>query len=146
MLSDKYRDKSNDTDIVNVLKEFWFTESKLPTNLKDDAENQLKFYAKQADRLEGPDKFPRIQNDMNLVAEVRKKLLAFPPHKRYYKRKVTEISKEVEGRFGEMSVDAILQRNGGDGGYLEGTVAVPARTRSRALSRWTRRFCCLPRN
>lgn len=125
MLSDKYRDKSNDTDIVNALKEFWFTESKLPATLKDDAENQLKFYAKQSDRLEGPDKFPRIQNDMNLVAEVRKRLEAFPPHKRYYKRKVTEISKEVEGKYGEMTVDAILQRNGGDAGYLEGVAAVP---------------------
>ncbi len=125
MLSDKYGDKSNDTDIVNTLKDFWFTESKLPVNLKDDAENQLKFYAKQTRRLEGSDKFPRIQNDMNLVAEVRKKLLAFPPYKRYYKRKVTEISKEVEGKYGEMTVDAILQRNGGDGGFLEGIVAVP---------------------
>lgn len=125
MLSDKYSDKSNDTDIVNALKEFWFTESKLPAGLKDDAENQLKFYAKQADRLQGVDKFPRIQNDMNLVAEVRKKLLAFPPHKRYYKRKVTEISKDVEAKYGEMTVDAILQRRGGDGGYLEGVVAVP---------------------
>src|SRR5215203_2071877 len=124
MLADKYRDKSNDTDIVNVLKEFWFAESKLPTQLKDDAENQLKFYARQTDRLGGPDKFPRIQNDMNLVAEVRKRLLAFPPHKRYYKRKVTEISKEVEGK-GEMTVEAILQRNGGDSGFLEGSVAVP---------------------
>jgi type VI secretion system IcmF/VasK family protein len=125
MLSDKYRDKSNDTDIVNALKDFWFAESKLPANLKDDAENQLKFYAKQADRLEGPDKFPRIQNDNNLVAEVRKRLQAFPPYKRYYKRKVTEISKEVEAKYGEMTVDAILQRNGGDGGFLEGVAAVP---------------------
>jgi type VI secretion system protein ImpL len=125
MLSDKYRDKSNDTDIVNTLKEFWFAESKLPETLKDDAENQLKFYAKQADRLEGPDKFPRIQNDMNLVAEVRKKLQAFPPYKRYYKRKVTEISKEVEAKYGEMTVEAILQRNGGDSGFMEGTAAVP---------------------
>jgi type VI secretion system protein ImpL len=125
MLSDKYSDKSNDTDIVNALKEFWFAESKLPDALKDDAENQLKFYAKQADRLEGPDKFPRIQNDANLVTEVRKKLQAFPPYKRYYKRKVTEISKEVEGKFGEMTVDAILQRNGGDSGFLEGATSVP---------------------
>ncbi len=126
MLSDKYRDKSTDTDIVNVLKEFWFVESKLPASLKDDAENQLKFYAKQADRFEGPDKFPRIQNDANLITEVRKKLQAFPPYKRYYKRKVTEISKEVEAKYGEMTVDAILQRNGGDGGFMEGSVAVPS--------------------
>lgn len=125
MLSNKYADKSSDTDIVNTLKEFWFTESKLPANLKDDAENQLKFYAKQASRLTGPDKFPRIQTDNNLVAEVRKRLMAFPPYKRYYKRKVTEISKEVEAKYGEMTVEAILQRNGGDGGLLEGTVAVP---------------------
>ncbi|HVE57373.1 MAG TPA: type VI secretion system membrane subunit TssM [Pyrinomonadaceae bacterium] len=125
MLSDKYRDKSNDTDITNVLKEFWFAESKLPESLKDDAENQLKFYAKQADRFEGPDKFPRIQNDANLITEVRKKLQAFPPYKRYYKRKVTEITKDVEAKYGEMTVDAILQRNGGDGGFMEGSVTVP---------------------
>jgi type VI secretion system protein ImpL len=125
MLSDKYRDKSNDTDIFNTLKDFWFTESKLPADLKDDAENQLKFYAKQSDRFEGPDKFPRIQPDGNLVTEVRKKLQAFPPYKRYYKRKITEISKEIEGKFGAMTVDAILQRNGGDGGFLEGGNGVP---------------------
>ncbi|MBS1794054.1 MAG: type VI secretion system membrane subunit TssM [Acidobacteria bacterium] len=125
MLSDKYREKSNDTDIVNVLKEFWFTESKLPASLKDDAESQLKFYAKQCDRFDGPDRFPRIQNDSNLVNQVRDKLKAFPPFKRYYKRKVTEISKEVEGKFGELSVEAIVQRNSGDPGFLVGTVAVP---------------------
>src|SRR5262249_10952009 len=90
MLSDKYRDKSDSNDIVNALKDFWFAESKLPADLKDDAENQLKFYARQCDRFDGPDKFPRIQNDLNLVTEVRKKLQAFPPYKRYYKRKVTE--------------------------------------------------------
>ncbi len=125
MLSDKYRDKSNDTDIVNTLKDYWFAESKLPANLKDDAENQLKFYAKQVDRFDGPDKFPRIQPDNNLVTEVRKKLLAFPPFQRYYKRKVTEISKEVESKYGEMTVDAILQRNSGDAGFLEGGDGVP---------------------
>ncbi|MEP6902757.1 MAG: ImcF-related family protein, partial [Actinomycetota bacterium] len=125
MLSDKYRDKSNDADIVNTLKDFWFAESKLPANLKDDAENQLKFYAKQSDRFDGPDKFPRIQNDGNLVTEVRKKLQAFPPFQRYYKRKVTEISKEIEGKFGAMTVDEILQRNAGDAGFMEGGDGVP---------------------
>lgn len=125
MLSDKYRDKSNDTDIVNTLKDFWVAESKLPADLKDDAENQLKFYAKQSDRFDGPDKFPRIQPDGNLVTEVRKKLQAFPPFQRYYKRKVTEISKEIEGKFGAMTVDAILQRNSGLAGFLEGGDGVP---------------------
>jgi type VI secretion system protein ImpL len=125
MLSDKYRDKANDTDIVNALKDFWFAESKLPGNLQGDAENQLKFYAKQVDRLEGPDKFPRIQPDGNLVTEVRNKLKAFPPEQRYYKRKSTEISKDIEARFGVMSVDAILQRNSGDAGFIEGATAVP---------------------
>ncbi len=120
MLSDKYRDKSNDTDIVNTLKEFWFTESKIPENYKEDAEKQLKFYAKQSDRFEGPDKFPRIQNDLNLVTEVRKKLQAFPPFQRYYKDKVTEISKEVESKFGAMTIEAILQRNSGDVGFMDG--------------------------
>ena len=120
MLSDKYRDKSNDTDIVKTLKEFWFTESKIPENYKQDAQKQLEFYAKQSDRFEGPDKFPRIENDAKLVMEVRKKLQAFPPFQSYYKRKVTEISKEVEGKFGLMTVETILQRNSGDIGFIDG--------------------------
>ena len=128
MLTDKYRDKANETEIVNALKDYWFTESKLPESLKGDAENQLKFYAKQVDRYEGPDRFPRIQPNGNLVTEVRNKLKVFPPFQRYYRRKVTEISKDVEGKVGAMSVDAILQRNGnaGDAGFMEGNYTVPS--------------------
>lgn len=125
MLSDKYRERSNADDIFKVLKEFWFTESKLPASLKDDAENQLKFYAKQSDRLNGPDKFPRIQIDNNLVTEVRKKLLVLPPYKLYYKEKVTEISKEIDGKFGETSLDGILLRAGGSSQFMDGKVSVP---------------------
>ena len=121
MLTEKHRERAVDTDIVNALKDYWFAESKLPENLKDDAENQLKFYAKQVTR----DGFPRIQADGNLVAEARKKLQVFPPEQRYYKRKVTEISKDVEARQGAMTVDAILQRGGGELGFMEGSATVP---------------------
>lgn len=124
MLTDKYRDKATDTEIFNSLKDYWFTESKLPESLRGDAENQLKFYAKQVYRFEGPDRFPRIQPNGNLVTEVRNKLKVFPAFQRYYRRKVTEISKEVEGKKGVMSVDAILQRNSADAGFLEGNYTV----------------------
>jgi len=38
---------------------------------------------------------------------------------------VTEIPKEVEAKHGEMTVDAILQRNSGDAGFMEGGDGVP---------------------
>lgn len=126
MLTDKYRDKATETEIVNTLKDYWFTESKLPESLKGDAENQLKFYAKQVDRFEGPDRFPRIQPNGDLVTNVRAKLKVFPPFQRYYRRKVTEISKDVEAKVGAMSVDAIIQRGAGDPGFLEGNYTVPS--------------------
>lgn len=125
MLGERRRDKSNPEEIFNALKDFWFEESKLSPGLRVDADNQLKFYARQTDRLEGPGRFQRISINENLVADVRKKLLAFPPHKRYYQRKVTEISNIVDSKFGETTVDGLLQRNSGHLGYLEGTVGVP---------------------
>jgi type VI secretion system protein ImpL len=124
MLTDKYRNNATDTEIFNKLKDYWFTESKLPESLRGDAENQLKFYAKQVTRFEGPARFPRIQPNGNLVIEVRNKLKVFPPFQRYYRRKVTEISKEIEAKNGIMSVDAILQRNSADAGFLEGSFTV----------------------
>ena len=124
MLTDKYQDKANETDVFNVLKNYWFEASKLPESLRGDAENQLKFYARQVDRIEGGDRFPRFQPMADLVTEVRKKLQAFPPEQRYYRRKVTEISKEIDAKT-TMSVDAILQREGSVTGIVEGSYIVP---------------------
>lgn len=124
MLTPNYQDKANETDVYNVLKNYWFEASKLPESLRDDAENQLKFYARQVDRIEGEDRFPRFQPTANLVTQVREKLKAFPPEQRYYRRKVTEISKIVDAKT-IMSVDAILQREGSVTGIVEGSYTVP---------------------
>ncbi len=124
MLTPNYQDKATENDVFNVLKTHWFEASKLPERLRDDAENQLKFYARQVDRIEGDDRFPRFQPTADLVAQMREKLLAFPPEQRYYRRKVTEISKDVDAKT-IMSVDAILQREGSPTGIVEGSYIVP---------------------
>ncbi|HNQ15347.1 MAG TPA: type VI secretion protein IcmF/TssM N-terminal domain-containing protein, partial [Pyrinomonadaceae bacterium] len=124
MLTDEYRDKANETDVYNTLNTYWFASSKLPESLETDAEKQLKFYARQVDRTEGVDRFPRYQANGNLVTEVRNKLKAFPAEQRYYRRKVTEISKEIDAKK-IMSVDAILQREGGVTGIVTGDYTVP---------------------
>ncbi|MGC2236689.1 MAG: type VI secretion system membrane subunit TssM [Pyrinomonadaceae bacterium] len=125
MLSGDYKDKANQTDISNALKDYWIKESKVPENLQEAAKDQLDFWAKQVDRDEAPARFPRIQLDGNLITNVRKKLQAFPAPFRYYKRKVTEISKQVDEKFGATTVEAILSRNNADASFMEGNYAVP---------------------
>lgn len=128
MLTEQYREKSNETEIINTLKDYWFKASKLPESQKDLAENQLKFYARQVDRMEGPGRFPRLPLDSNaqkLVAEVRARLNVFPAWQRYYRRKATEISNEVEANSGKMSAEEILQRKGGDAEFMQGSYVVP---------------------
>ena len=71
-------------------------------------------------------RFPRISLDGKLVDDTRRKLQAFPAVFRYYKRKVTEISKEVDDKIGITSAAAILTRNGADTSYLEGNYSVPS--------------------
>jgi type VI secretion system protein ImpL len=125
MLSGEYKDKASAVDISNALKDYWIKESKVPENLRETAQYQLDFWAKQVDRDEPPARFPRIPLDNNLIVNVRKKLQAFPAPFRYYKRKVTEISKQVDEKFGATSVEAILSRYNADASYLEGNYAVP---------------------
>ena len=121
MLSKDYQDKANAGDISNALKDYWVSESKLPSDLGLTSQQQLEFWAKQVDR----ENFPRISLDQNLVKATREKLKAFPPVSRYYKRKVAEISKEVDEKIGPTTAEAILTRNGADAGYIEGTYTVP---------------------
>ena len=126
MLSGQYKDKAEATHIANTLKDYWVSESKIPDDQKLIAQQQLEFWAKQVDR-EGEDySFPRIPLDAKLVDDSRKKLQAFPAVYRYYKRKVTEISKEIDDKVGKTTVDAMLARGGADAGYLEGTYSVPS--------------------
>lgn len=125
MLSGEYKDKANPSDISNALKDYWIKESKVPENLHETAQYQLDFWAKQVDRDEATVKFPRIQLDNNLIANVRKKLQAFPARFRYYKGKVTEISKQVDEKFGTTTAEGILSRNNADATFIEGNYTVP---------------------
>lgn len=121
MLSGDYRDKAEATSISTTLANYWKTESKIPNGSDLVAQQQLEFYAKQVDREE----FPRIKLDANLVDSVRKKLQAFPPVFRYYKRKVTEISKEVDSKVGAKTAETVLSANNGDTSFIEGGYQVP---------------------
>ena len=122
MLTDKYKAQADATHISNTLKDYWVSESKLPASLADKSQSQLDFWAKEIDRQS----FPRISLNQTLVDQTRAKLKAFPAVNRFYKRKVTEISKEVDQQIGETTVDAILTRRSGNTQYIEGKYAVPS--------------------
>jgi type VI protein secretion system component VasK len=121
MLSSDYKSRAESTAIINALKEHWTKESKLPSDQSEVAQEQLNFYARQVDR----EQFPPIRMDAKLVEDVRQKLKSYPPVNRYYKRKVTEISKQVEDQIGAMTAERILSSNGGDTNYIEATYTVP---------------------
>lgn len=127
MLSGETKDKADPSRISKALADIWVTESKVPANLKTEAQRQLDFWAKQVDR--GPDNgnFPRINIDKTLVENTRKKLQAFPPVQQYYRRKVAEISKEVEEKIGRpTSVEGLLSGQGADTSTLSGTYTIPS--------------------
>lgn len=126
MLSGEYKDRAESGHISTALRDFWVSESKVPPDMKLVAQQQLEFWAKQVDRDQNDAKFPRIQLDGKLVADVRNKLKDFPAVYRYYSRKVTEISKEIDDKIGKTTVEAILTRNGADTSFLEGSYAVPS--------------------
>ena len=125
MLSKDHKDRANSTDITNALKNYWTTESKIPAGMEASAQQQLEFWARQVDREGASDGFPRIFLDQNLVKATREKLKVFPAANRYYKRKVTEISKEVEETAGRTTVEDLLTRNNADTRFTEGTYTVP---------------------
>ena len=121
MLSGDYRDKAEASSLITTLAPYWKSESKVPNGSELVAQQQLEFYAKQVDR----DEFPRIKLNATLVDAVRNKLKAFPPVFRYYKRKVTEVSKEIDSKLGAKTVAGVLANNGGDTTYVEGGYQVP---------------------
>ena len=126
MLSGEYQEKAESTHIANALKEYWTADSKVPGDMKLTAQQNLEFWAKQVDRKVDDGNFPRIQLNAKLVEDTRRKLQAFPAVYRYYSRKVTEISKEVDDNVGTTTVESILARNGGDTSLMEGRYAVPS--------------------
>ena len=129
MLTGVYQEYSNEAEITNVLKKYWIAESKTPAEMQGIAEDILIFWAKQIDRKEAaPFGFPRIPYDENaqtLVAAVRKKLQVFPAPNRYYKLKVTEISKTIDQNVGPITVEQILSRNSANTNFVEGKYQIP---------------------
>jgi type VI secretion system protein ImpL len=126
MISGEYKEKAEASHIANTFKEYWLAESKIPGDLNLTAQSQLDFWAKQVDRDDEDFRFPRINADAKLVADARRKLQAFPPVWRYYKRQVTEISKTVDDQIGATTTEAILTRNGADASFVEGNYTVPS--------------------
>ena len=126
MLSGEYQGKAESTHIANALKDYWVADSKVPGDMKLTAQQNLEFWAKQVDRKADDGNFPRIALNAKLVEDTRRKLQAFPAVYRYYSRKVTEISKEVDDNVGTTTVESILARNGGDTTLMEGRYAVPS--------------------
>ena len=122
MLTEQYKGNAEASHIANTLRDYWVSEAKLPPGFEAIAQYQLEFWAKQVDR----DEFYRIPVNQKLVADVRTKLQAFPAPNRYYKRQVTEISKQVDDKIGKTTVEGILARGGADDpGLIEGTYQVP---------------------
>ena len=126
MLSGDYQDKAEATQITEALKDYWVADSKVPGDMKLVAQQNLEFWAKQADRKPDNGNFPRISLNAKLVEDTRRKLQAFPAVYRYYSRKITEISKEVDDSVGPTNVESILARNGADNSMIQGRYAVPS--------------------
>lgn len=121
MLSGKYKEHVESSFLATTLADYWKKESKVGTGLELVAQQQLEFWAKQIDR----DDFPFILTNENLIADVRRKLQAYPAWQRYYKRKVTDISKQLNNSQGDITVANILARNGASSDFLEGSYRVP---------------------
>ncbi len=126
MLSGEYQDKAEATQITEALKEYWVADSKVPGDMKLVAQQNLEYWAKQADRKADDGNFPRISLNAKLVEDTRRKLQAFPAVYRYYSRKITEISKEVDDTVGPTNVESILARNGADNSLMTGRYSVPS--------------------
>ncbi len=126
MLTGEYKQRAEASHIAAVMKDYWIADLKVPSELRTAALAQLDFWAKQVDRDDNDYRFPRIEADAKLIRDAQAKLQAFPAVYRYYKRKVSEISKTVEEKIGPFSVAAILQRGGADTSFIEGTYQVPA--------------------
>lgn len=122
MLSSDHIEQAQGSHIATMLKEYWVAESKVPADMKQVAEQQLEFWARQIDRQDV--NFPRIALDKALVAEVRNKLKDFPAEYRYLSRKVTEISKQVDDVEGQTNITRLLAGSA-DQSMMTGTYIVP---------------------
>lgn len=101
------------TFLSNQLQDYWKKSS--PPDMEIVSQQQLDFFAKQA----GQQDAPHVKVDDKLVSEVRRKLVAYPPVNRFYKRVVTEIN----GKTTPVNLDSVLEGSGR--GVLLGTYTVP---------------------
>lgn len=123
MVSGSVKQNAEPGLVATVLKDFWLAESKIPTDMRGVAEQQLIFWAKQMDR----EQFPGFQVDPKLVAATRAKLEAFPAEYRYLSRKVTEISRQIDDATAQKTtVEGILRLHGADDRFLTSTYVVPS--------------------
>lgn len=105
--------KVEPTFLAGQLQDYWKNAS--PPDMELISQQQLDFFSRQASR----DDAPHAKVDAQLVSEVRRKLAAYPPVNRFYKRVVTEIN----GKTQAVSIDSVLQGRGR--GVLVGTYTVP---------------------
>jgi type VI secretion system protein ImpL len=105
--------KAEASFISNQLADYW--ETSAPPDMELVALQQLDFFSKQATRED----VPRSKVNDELVSEVRRKLVAYPPVNRYYKRLTTEINTKINS----VTLESILE--GRSSGGLVGTYTVP---------------------
>lgn len=128
MLSDvkEFKDKAEPATLSTTLEPYW--KQSVPSGMDEIAKQQLDFYFKQINReksyKDDTSDFPRVQLNNNLVDGVRKKLQAFPAVQRYYRRKITEISKEVDEKMLPTMVQTILANNNSSTDFVEGSFQV----------------------
>ena len=111
MLSDSKRVEP--TFLASTLADYW--KRTAPPDTEILSLQDLDFYARQLVR----DDAPHIRVDDKLVSDVRRKLTAYPPVNRFYKRIVTEINTKTTA----VSLDSVLEGRGR--GVLVGTYTVP---------------------
>lgn len=99
--------------LANQLAEYWRRSA--PPDMELVAEEQLKFYARQASRDDAPGHRP----DDSLVTEARRKLAAYPPVNRFFK----QITSAIDMKVAPVTLEAVVQDRGR--GVLSGSYAVP---------------------
>jgi type VI secretion system protein ImpL len=105
--------KVEPTFLAGQLQDYWKNSS--PPEMELLSQQQLDFFSRQAIR----DDAPHAKVDAKLVGDVRRKLAAYPPVNRFYKRVVTEIN----GKTQPVSIDSVLEGRGR--GVMAGTYTVP---------------------
>ena len=126
MLSGEYKARAESSHLSTALADLWAADSKVPSDMKLIATQQLEFWSKQVDRDEADVQFPRINLNGKLVEDTRKKLQAFPAKYRYLSRKVTEISKEIDETVGKTTAERMLTDKGADATFIESNYSVPS--------------------